>query len=59
MSNCIFEATLQQIEVECNCTPKNFIDIVKDFEACTGEGKRCMNRFLQVQVAHPIHKQSI
>ena len=42
MSNCLFEATLQEIEFRCNCTPKNFIQIAPNFKACTGEGKKCM-----------------
>jgi hypothetical protein len=29
MSNCLFEATLQQVERDCNCTPVNYVDIVE------------------------------
>jgi hypothetical protein len=37
MSNCLFEATLQQIEADCGCTPKYFVDIAEGFEACEGK----------------------
>ncbi len=47
MSNCLFEATLQEIERSCGCTPKNFLDVIDDYEPCSGEGKRCMNQKLQ------------
>ena len=43
MSNCLFEATLQKIEKDCNCTPKYFVDIVEGFEPCEGKQKQCMN----------------
>ncbi len=46
MSNCLFEATLQKIEEECNCTPKYFVDIVDGYEACEGKLKQCMNLFM-------------
>ena len=46
MSNCLFEATLQKIEEDCNCTPKYFVDIVEDLDACEGKKKKCMNNFL-------------
>ncbi len=49
MSNCLFEATLQEIEFVCGCTPKNFVDIVDGFDACGGQKKRCMNELMQVQ----------
>jgi hypothetical protein len=42
MSNCLFEATLQQIEKECSCTPKYFVDIVEGFDPCEGTQKQCM-----------------
>ncbi len=43
MSNCLFEATLQKIETDCDCTPKYFVDIVDGYEACEGPKKQCMN----------------
>ncbi len=46
MSNCLFESTLQQIERECNCTPKYYVDTVEGFEACEGKKKKCMNKML-------------
>jgi hypothetical protein len=47
MSNCLFEAALQQIEVQCNCTPKYFVGTtVEDVEACEGNKKKCMNDLL-------------
>ncbi len=48
MSNCLFEATLQKIEHDCGCTPKNFIDVIEGYEICAGEAKKCMNEKLQV-----------
>ena len=48
MSNCLFEATLQKIEHDCGCTPKNFIDVIEGYEICAGEAKKCMNDKLQV-----------
>lgn len=46
MSNCLFEATLQEIEAQCQCTPKNFMKISDDYDTCTGEGKECMNQLM-------------
>ena len=46
MSNCLFEATLQALELACNCTPKYFVDIVETLDACEGKKKKCMNNFL-------------
>ncbi len=46
MSNCLFESTLQQIEIECECTPKYFVDTVEGFEACEGKKKKCMNKMM-------------
>ena len=46
MSNCLFEATLQKIESECNCTPKYFTDIVEGWEACEGPAKQCMTKLI-------------
>ena len=42
MSNCLFEATLQEVEKQCNCSPKYFTDI-SGYEACEGKAKKCMN----------------
>ncbi len=50
MTTCLFEATLQHIEKECNCTPKNFIDVVEGFEICAGDQKKCMNENMQVSL---------
>ena len=46
MSNCLFEAALQQIEIQCNCTPKYFVGTVEGVEACEGKKKKCMNDLL-------------
>lgn len=46
MSNCLFEATLQEIESLCTCTPKNFMKVAREYDACTGEGKECMNKVM-------------
>jgi len=47
MSNCLFEATLQKIESDCRCTPKNFIEVIENgFPPCTGAGKECMNKHM-------------
>ena len=46
MSNCLFEATLQSIEAECGCTPKNFIEVVEGYAACEGAKKECMNKMM-------------
>lgn len=46
MTNCLFEATLQEIEKECNCTPKYFMDTVEGFSACEGKQKKCMNQLM-------------
>lgn len=46
MSNCLFEATLQQIESNCNCTPKYYLDVVQGFNACEGTQRKCMNDLL-------------
>ena len=46
MSNCLFEATLQQIELDCGCTPKYFVDTVQGFEACEGKKKKCMAKLM-------------
>ena len=32
MSNCLFEATLQKIERDCGCTPKNFVAVANGTE---------------------------
>ena len=46
MSNCLFEATLQEVEKECNCTPKYFVDISPGYDACEGKRKKCMNQLM-------------
>ena len=44
MATCLYESTLQKVELECECTPVQFIDIVDGFNACEGAGKNCMKR---------------
>ncbi len=46
MSNCLFEATLQSIERRCGCTPKYYLDVDAEFEACEGKDKKCMQHEL-------------
>ena len=46
MSNCLFEATLQEIETICNCTLKYYVDISEGYEACEGRQRKCMNRLM-------------
>ena len=46
MSNCLFEATLQEVEHQCNCTPKYYVDIAEGYEACEGKQKKCMNQLM-------------
>ena len=46
MSNCLFEATLQQIERMCNCTTKFFANFVEGFQACIGTQRQCMSEHL-------------
>ena len=46
MSNCLFEATLQEVEKQCNCTPKYFVDISPGYDACEGKRKKCMNQLM-------------
>ena len=46
MSNCLFEATLHEVEKQCNCTPKYFVDISPGYEACEGKSKKCMNQLM-------------
>ena len=50
MSNCLFEATLQRVESECGCTPKNFISVVDGFEPCSGLAKKCMKDLMQARM---------
>jgi hypothetical protein len=52
ISNCLFEATLQQIEEECNCVPKYFLDVIVDVPVCNGETIKCMNRLKAVMGDH-------
>ena len=42
ISNCLFEATLQKIESECQCIPTYFTD-VSEFPSCQGQQVSCMN----------------
>lgn len=46
MSNCLFEATLQEIEKICNCTLKYYVDIAEGYEACEGGQRKCMNQLM-------------
>lgn len=49
LGNCLYEATLQRIERDCNCLPVNFLDVEgldNDLEACAGPSKVCMNRLI-------------
>ena len=48
MSNCLFEATLQRIEKECNCVPRYFSDVVPELEVCQGQRTSCMNKFFDL-----------
>ena len=43
MSNCLFEATLQRIEKQCECVPRYFADEAPEIEVCQGLGISCMN----------------
>ena len=46
MSNCLFEATFQEVEKVCNCTLKYFVDISEGYEACEGKQRKCMNQLM-------------
>jgi len=46
MSNCIFEATLQQIELKCKCIPKYYLEVSENSEVCEGAQKSCMMKEL-------------
>ena len=48
MSNCLFEATLQQIEKECNCVPRYFSNVVPEIDVCQGQKTLCMKKLLDV-----------
>ena len=48
MSNCLFEATLQRIEKQCECVPRYFADEAPEIEVCQGLGISCMNDLLDV-----------
>ena len=44
MSNCLFEATLQSIEAQCNCVPRYFAEEVgPDVSICAGKSISCMS----------------
>jgi hypothetical protein len=45
MSNCLFEATLQEVEKLCNCSPKYYVEI-SGYNACEGKSKKCMNQLM-------------
>ena len=48
MSNCMFEATLQRIEIECNCVPRYFSELVPEIEVCKGPRASCMKKLLDL-----------
>ena len=48
MSNCLFEATLQRIEKECNCVPRYFASEVPEIEICQGQSVLCMKELLDL-----------
>ena len=48
MSNCMFEATLQRIEKECNCVPRYFSELVPEIEVCQGPSALCMQKLLNL-----------
>jgi hypothetical protein len=43
ISNCLFEAALQRIELECNCVPAYFQETAPDVNVCSGSMIQCMN----------------
>ena len=43
ISNCLFEATLQQIQTDCNCVPAYFQHVIPDVKVCSGSKIKCMN----------------
>ena len=44
ISNCLFEATLQKIEVDCQCVPAYFQDTVPNVPVCIGASINCMKQ---------------
>ena len=42
MSNCLFEATLQNIENICNCVPTYFDEDDSVVDVCVGQSLACM-----------------
>jgi len=37
---------LQAVENVCNCTPKNYLELVEGYEICEGNGKKCMRKII-------------
>ena len=44
ISNCMYEATLQRIEVDCQCVPSYFQDMRPNVSVCTGSSINCMKQ---------------
>ena len=48
MSNCLYEASLQKIARECNCTPSFFAAFLSNpLEPCEGPKKLCMGKIME------------
>jgi len=47
ISNCLFEAALQEVERQCGCAPSSFIDRVPHVPTCIGKAIKCMNKIRQ------------
>ncbi len=48
MSNCLYEASLQKIAKECNCTPSFFAAFLPDpLTPCEGPKKFCMGKIME------------
>ena len=48
MSNCLYEATLQDIEKSCNCVPTFFAESATGVDVCLGQNKLCMNELMKL-----------
>ena len=48
MSNCLYEATLQNIEKSCNCVPTYFADEAPGVDVCVGKNKSCMTKLMKL-----------
>ena len=48
MSNCLYEATLQNIEKSCNCVPNFFANEAPGVDICLGQKKLCMNELMKL-----------